>query len=453
VRLLALVVLDAGPLQVEVHTSPSAQLFYVVDQLSGWSLYSHPQYRRRLGPFSPAEEQLLKRHVALRQVHGWGDLEPIFYGDRDWGPAIDEAVRHGTLSQAEGETERAVLSHFAPRVNGFLKAGGPAVEAAIAGLRGRAAELEAFARKAARFTERRTLRLPLFLVPSGEAGSSGGGANGGVLVVEVGEGTDPFYTLLHEAWHAFVESQAALVDAAVRTTPGLDRTLLGEGMAYVIHPGLYHSGTDDPLAQRVRDDWMDTRKSADERARRYAMFNRFALALRPLLSAALDDPDATLAQFLPRACDVFRGVQSLSGALDAPGRRGLFLFGPKVPSLWDRAVGLRLNVWSRGHDGSGYEVLAKARPGDVILLLFTRAELSEGLPAAWRDLLPASLSEVKAAVDEGHVFEAEARRRQWRVILLAATDPAQLAQAAASSKRVGSVFSGPAAREAGSGAP
>src|SRR5262245_48861457 len=87
-NLVPVAVLDAGPLKVEVHASANAQLFYVVDQMSGWSIYCHPQYRRGLGPFSPADEKLLQKHVAVRKAHGWGDLEPIFYSTNDWRDAI-----------------------------------------------------------------------------------------------------------------------------------------------------------------------------------------------------------------------------------------------------------------------------------------------------------------------------------------------------------------------------
>jgi hypothetical protein len=430
-------VLDAGPLKVEVHASASSQLFYVVDQMSGWSLYCHPQFRRRLGPFSAAEETLLQKHAAVRKAHGWGALEIVFYPAEDWRGAIDKAVKDRRLTKSEADTEREVLSYFSPKVTAFTEAQRPMIEKAVTGLRGRTTELAGFAHKVARFTgQQGDLRLPLYLVPSPEKESGGGGANGGVLVVEVAEGADPYFTLVHEAWHAFVDQQGSALDAAVKSTPGLDRTLLGEGMAYVIHPGLFHPGTGDALLQRVRGDLKEARTNTDERFRRYAMFNRFALALRPLLSAALDDPNETLARFLPRACDVFRSLQSLSPALDAPALHGIFLFGPKLSSLWDRVVAQRINVWGRNHDAKGYEVLAKAQPGDVVLLLFTSAELSAGVPDGVRDLLPASMSDVKGALDAGKTFEAEAARRQWRVILLAAPDQDRLAEAARTSDRI-----------------
>jgi hypothetical protein len=308
--------LNAGPLELELHSSTSAQLFHIVDQLSEWSIYCHPQYRRRLGPLSAAEEALLQKHAAIRKARGYGILDQVFYPAEDWRAAIDKAVKSAALSPSEADGERELLSRFEPRLMPFIAAGRPLIESAVARLRARAAELETFARKVARFTGQAELRLPVYLIPSGEKGISGGGANGGVLVVEVAEGGDPYFTLLHETWHAFVEQKADALDAAVKHTPGLDRTLLGEAMAYVIHPGLFHAGSGDQLLTQVRSDLAEMRTHSDERFRRYASFNRFALALRPLLAAALENPDETLLRFLPRACDVFRALESLRPALD-----------------------------------------------------------------------------------------------------------------------------------------
>jgi hypothetical protein len=438
------VVLDAGPLKLEVHASASAQLFYIVDQMSGWGLYNHPQFRRRLGPFTAAEEELLQQHAAVRRARGYGVLDQTIYPATDWRDALEKAVESERLSRAEADTERAVLSHFTPRVMQFINANRPAVEAAIAQLGKHTAEIEAFARKAARFTGQAALRLPLYLVPSGDKGQGGGGASGGVLVVEVGDGGDPYFTLVHEAWHAFVEHQTDALNTAVKNTPGFDWILLSEGMAYVISPGLFHAGPDDELLKKVRSDIVEMSTNSDERFRRYAMFNRFALALRPLLVAALDDPDETLVRFLPRACDVFRALQSLNPALDKPGLRGIFLFGPHLDSLWERAIAQHVNLWGRRHEAKGYELLARAQPGDLVLLLFTAADLAAGVPVAWRDLLPTSLAQVKTSLDAGHPLEAEASRRQWKVILLAAPDETGLAALARRSKLLERALPAPA---------
>ncbi len=428
------VALDAGPLRVDISTSTAAQLFHIVDQMSGWSVYCHPQFKRRLGPFSPRDEALLAKHAALRKAHGYGVLDQTFYPAHDWRSALEHAVNGEKLTRKEAADEREVLERFQAIVSPLIDSGVPAIESSIAKLTKHAEELEAFARRASRFTQQAELHLPLYLVPSGERTTGGGGANGGVLVVEVGEDGDPYFTLLHEAWHAFVDRRVDALDAAVQRTPGLDRTLLGEGMAYAIYPGLYHPGAGDELRAKVRNDLADSKTHDDERFRRYAMFNRYGLALRPLLEAALDDPNETLQTFLPRACDVFRALESLNTALEGRAIHGIFLFGPTIASLRDRAASRRVNVWGRRHDRDGYRVLANARPNDLVLLLFTLKELSAGIPDEVRDLLPIPLEQVKASLSRGEPIEAGAARREWQVILLAAPDEAGIAALARASK-------------------
>jgi hypothetical protein len=417
------VTVQAGPLTLEVGLHRGGQVFHIVDQLSDWHVYCHPQYRRQLARFSGPEEALLVKHAAIRKARGYGVLDQVFYPADDWRAALDAAVRDGKLTTTEGDTERAVLDAFEPRLKTLLDEGQKTVERATAALKKRGPELEAFARKAARFTGTTNVKMPLYLVPSPGSGG-GGGANGGSLVVEVGADSDPYYVVVHEAWHAFVEGQSSLLDAAAKRPPGLDRTALSEGFAYAINPGIFHAEPGDPLARKVKSDINETKR--DERFLRYALFNRLGLALRPLLVEALDDPHQTLVTFLPRACDVYRAIESLTAGLDGPGVPGIFVFGPNLTPIWDRAIAQKVNVWGRKHSTEGYATLSKAQPGDHVLLLFTSADLRTDPPADYRDLLPLPLEKVRAAVAAGKPVEAEASRRQWHVLLLAAPDDASL---------------------------
>jgi hypothetical protein len=436
------VVLHAGPLKLTIHDSEAAQLFHIVDQLSVWNIYCHPQYRAGLGAFSPAEEQLLRTHAKVRAAHGYGVIDEVFYAESDWRTALDRAVAAGRLSRSEADTERKVVSAFAAKLKPFIAAGRPAVTRAINKLRAHGPELTVFARKAARFTGQTALDVPVYLIPSHGLGG-GGGMNGGILVVEVGASVDPYYTLLHEAWHGFVERQAAALDAACASVPDLDRTLLAEGLAYAVYPGLYHPGQEDALLEQVRADLRDIKTNHDERSRRLAWFRRYGLALRPLLAAALEDPNQTLAGFLPRACDVFRALASLSPALEDARPQGIFVLGPHVASLWSWVTAQHTNVWRRDHDAQGYEALTHAQPGDVVLLVFTAAQPAGSVPEAWRDLLPVAPEQVKAALDAGTSLEATAVRRQCNVILLAAPDAAGVAELARKSPLLAKVLPKP----------
>jgi len=49
-----------------------------------------------------------------------------------------------------------------------------------------------------------------------------------------------------------------------------------EGLAYAISPGIFHEGTGDPLAGKVRSDLTETKR--DERFSRYERFTRLGLA-------------------------------------------------------------------------------------------------------------------------------------------------------------------------------
>ncbi|MDQ6706384.1 MAG: hypothetical protein M3Z85_10470, partial [Acidobacteriota bacterium] len=68
--------LDAGPLKLDVYISETAQLFHVVDQISQWSEFSHPQYVRYFesqgGGLSESDLRILAEHVAIRKRYGWG---------------------------------------------------------------------------------------------------------------------------------------------------------------------------------------------------------------------------------------------------------------------------------------------------------------------------------------------------------------------------------------------
>jgi hypothetical protein len=162
------------------------------------------------------------------------------------------------------------------------------------------------------------------------------------------------------------------------------------------------------------------------------MFHRYALALRPLIEVALDDPHATLVQFLPRAVDVFRAVQSLSGAVatmppcGSVGIQDVFIFGPKIKSLWDRATKLNVNVWGRIHEPASYAVLANARENDLVIILITQEDLQHGMPSAVSSLLPIPAAEIQRRFEAGQSVQTEANRNGWTIVLLAARDNAAL---------------------------
>ena len=144
-------------------------------------------------------------------------------------------------------------------------------------------------------------------MPNPEEGSSGGGANGGRLVIEVQERPDPTPTLLHEALHALLEPRKADIDRAAKAIPGLDEQTLEEGIAYALMPGMNSGYSDDVdlLAESVIAFYVHQRPLSDP----YVRFNLLALSIRPALRAALDRQE-TLTTFLPKAAARWRGIES-----------------------------------------------------------------------------------------------------------------------------------------------
>ena len=121
-----------------------------------------------------------------------------------------------------------------------------------------------------------------FLVASPEAGSSGGGFNGGRLVLEVPEDeVTGRSTFVHELFHALLTPHRREVERAAAACPGLDAESLEEALSYAVAPGLASDGPGDPLAEVV------SRESSLPFSNSYARFRRFGLALRNPLSATL----------------------------------------------------------------------------------------------------------------------------------------------------------------------
>jgi len=296
--------IDAGPLKLELHTSYTAVLFHVVDQASQWSPFCHRAYRDGLEPLDAEDVALLAKHAALRKQRGWDGLNPVMYSDGTLEEALAKGVATGVLTPEQADAERHLLAHFRPRIDTLLAAKAPNLDEGVARLVARTKDLKAFAERASRFAMNASARVRFYLLPSPGPGA-GGGYNGGVLTVELSKGDDPFGVLVHEAWHALVRTRDDTLNATVKQTPGLDYESLSEGMAYAVWG--------DNLVAAVRQD-LQTKAAFDQP---YVRFRRLGLALRPLLKAALDDPNQNLLTFLPQARDVFLAVRELSLGLDA----------------------------------------------------------------------------------------------------------------------------------------
>lgn len=148
--------IEAGPLTLETHVSKTAQLFQVVDQISQWSEFCHPQYSRYFealdGGLSAADHGYLVRHSGVGKAHGWGSgLEQTFYTSLELEAALAEGVRGGWLTEREAQTERDALLHFQRSVEALMVEERSVPDAFQKQLSGQRTNLAALAQTLSRF--------------------------------------------------------------------------------------------------------------------------------------------------------------------------------------------------------------------------------------------------------------------------------------------------------------
>jgi hypothetical protein len=309
----------AGPLALDVSISRTANVFHVVDQISGWSQYCHRQYKeyfeKKAGGLSKEDRDLLAEHAKVRASRGWGGgLEQTLYTSLDLEAALADGVKRGNLKEEEAKVELRVLSRFGDRVDRLLSQEAATLRS-FADRIAKDPELGSYARTMADFFGADRLEVPVQLIANPSETSMGGGFSGGCLTLEISRGRDAYPTLLHEIFHAFQRTKWGLIETSARGAKGLDIETLSEGMAYAYNPGLVHDGPaeSDPLRGAVAD-YMRKGSALSES---YARFNTYGLALRPLLKDALGRKQ-TVEDFLPRAADAWRALVELEAARTAP---------------------------------------------------------------------------------------------------------------------------------------
>jgi hypothetical protein len=298
-----------GPVTYDVAIARTAQVFYVVDQISLWSSHSHRQYARwaeERHMLGDRERELLEAHKRLRaKTQGWGVLDRAFASPLEVHDASERAAREGVLDTADAEQERVVLEAFEPLLTPTLNDGRPRLEAFRDAMKERAAtfgrvltDVEAFA---GTYTP---VPIPLYLVFDPVPHTGGGGYNGGIAWVEIAEVPGALHTLMHETIHVIMRNRWHDIQVAASSCgTGLDGETLNEGIDYAISPGIIHDDNGDPLASAVDTARKQGKPATDD----YLRDERFGLALRPLLEQALERRE-TLSSFLPRACDAWRAV-------------------------------------------------------------------------------------------------------------------------------------------------
>lgn len=297
---------DLGGLVLDVSDSWTAQVFHIVDQLSGWDEFAHKQYRtwaERELSLTPADRELLQRHAGLRRAKGRGNgFEQAFLVDADIAQAAAAAIGRRDLPAEEATVEQGILQHFSERLSSIRGEG----DRSIAAFRGRliseGQRQRPFTQKLLHFAEApEPPRLLVFLVTNPEERSGGGGGDGGRLVVEVQQSPDPLTFVIHESLHALLAPHEAAITRAAESA-GLPFEAMNEGVAYAMAPGLTEDGSEaDTLFDQLARFFAAGRPATDS----YARFYTIAGLIRPLLRTSLDRGD-TITTFLPRAAARWR---------------------------------------------------------------------------------------------------------------------------------------------------
>jgi hypothetical protein len=295
-------VVEITPIRLHIITARTAQLFHIVDQISSWSPFTHSQYRRwaESWPLTADDRRMLDAHARMRRARGWGNgFERAFYVELPVAEAAERAVATGLLTDREAHAEADILDHFAPRIDPFIRTRAERLAAFVEQLRSRAGELRAITMQLARFLvlDSTPIDIPTVLIANGSDQQWGGGFNGGILTMEISPTRDVTYTIVHEALHAMLAFRQEALTRAATSANHLDEETLSEGIAHALAPGLL-PGADrgDALREAVDRDRASGLTLDDPHAR----FDRYGLALRPLLDDALHN-GTTLDEFLPLA--------------------------------------------------------------------------------------------------------------------------------------------------------
>ena len=299
--------LDLGGMVLSVSDAPTAQIFHIVDQLSQWDMYTHDQYARWAKTthlLDQGDLELLQQHAEMRKKRGWGHgFEQTFLVDDSIENAAAKGIAAQFLSATEANTERDILLHFAPKLEPLLRQRQAEIATLQQQLVAEQPRLTPLIVQLAHFAEAKDPPIvKVFLVANTEEHNGGGGAYGGRLVVEVPL-ADTIGTLLHESLHALLDPQRELIRLAAETV-GLDYTVLSEGIAYALWPGIMaDTEQGDLLIERLVRMQLRGTPASDP----FFKFESLAAVIRPLLRAALADKE-TITMFLPKATAKWRSV-------------------------------------------------------------------------------------------------------------------------------------------------
>jgi hypothetical protein len=287
--------------------SSTAQVFHIVDELSGWYPEAHGQYAEWASkdmPLDNAERTMLAKHAKLRAKRRRGGLDQSFNVSLSVPDAARGAVEKKLLALVDAADEQALIEHFEPRLRPLLDSQAKTIaglEARIASELPRVSPLLARLGRFCEVTE--TIPVRAVLVPNPSAARGEGRASRTTMVLEVPAGEDSLAAFFHYLSHVvLLQRRGTIAMAAAKCDEAVDDSTLEDGLAYAIAPGLIRPGDHDALQELV-----DTDRSASLRDPRVRA-ERLGLAVRTELSVALEGGHETLGSFMPKVCDAWASV-------------------------------------------------------------------------------------------------------------------------------------------------
>ena len=253
--------------------------------------------------------------------------------------------------------------------------------------------------------------------------------DGGRLKWELSSPDVSFSVLVHEITHGFLMEKSDLLRSVVDATPGLTMTLMGEGIAYAVAPGMYEDGEGDNLRYNVAKD-RKNREAWDDPS--YGRQRMYGLGLRPLIREAFKEGEA-LEDFLPNARAVFLALQEIEegppGSSRPPGPPRLAVAGPANGLVRERLLDSKFRYWINrfNHHAETYSnILPQLAGGDMFVLLIAGDD-SERIPDAHAWLSPMEPSEIERRLRKNErVSEIRNLESGLRVVLLAAPTTQEL---------------------------
>jgi hypothetical protein len=298
---------DLGGMVLSISDSPTAQVFHIVDQLSQWDIYTHDQYARWAATthfLDQRDHELLQQHAEMRKKRGWGHgFEQTFLVEDSIEDAATKGIAAHFLSVEEANTERDILLHFAPKLEPLLRQRRAEMATLQQQLVAEQARLMPLMMQLAHFADvKKPPIVMVFLVANTEEHNGGGGTNGGRLVIEVPL-LDTIGTLLHESLHQLLDPQKERIRSAAEAA-GLDYTVLNEGIAYSLYPGII---ADTAQGDRLIEELVRRQLRGSKASDPFLQFDLVASVIRPLLRSALAHNE-TITTFLPKATAKWRSV-------------------------------------------------------------------------------------------------------------------------------------------------